>query len=258
MNRLNKKNWRILVACVLLVAVLICAVACTNNANTTSMQNTPAPVGDNTAVGQTEAPALTAIPSETEEPTAEAEPTATPLPDGWIIDPKGIIPVDVEIVVLGLYAFDSIQTQSSCICKEDGRYFYRWYIKGSGIYYAREVPETMVGSVQEEEPLTTILFLVTETESGFNVFCYKNDIGKKMCVTGAQEVVHHNLWVYALMDDHTLIMYDFYRDYYFLYKNEDAVITIIRNDIGEVYFLLDGEDVGDVDLIADSEECPLE
>ena len=47
----------------------------------------------------TAAPTATPDPTPTPVPTPTPEPTPTPFPEGWIVDPRGIIPPEVEILV---------------------------------------------------------------------------------------------------------------------------------------------------------------
>ena len=58
-------------------------------------------------------------------PTPTPEPTPTPLPEGWIVDPDGNIPTDVEIIFLHGCAEDEevIFFVSYCVAREDGKYY---------------------------------------------------------------------------------------------------------------------------------------
>ena len=73
----------------------------------------------------TAAPTATPDPTPTPVPTPTPEPTPTPLPEGWIIDPDGNIPTDVEIIYLHGCEEDEevIFFVSYCIAKEDGKYY---------------------------------------------------------------------------------------------------------------------------------------
>ena len=73
----------------------------------------------------TAAPTATPDPTPTPVPTPTPDPTPTPFPEGWIVDPDGNIPTDVEIICLHGCAEDEevIFFVSFCIAKEDGKYY---------------------------------------------------------------------------------------------------------------------------------------
>ena len=81
----------------------------------------------------TAAPTATPDPTPTPVPTPTPEPTPTPFPEGWIVDPDGNIPTDVEIICLHGCAEDEEVTffVSFCIAKEDGKYYAQMWSGGS-------------------------------------------------------------------------------------------------------------------------------
>ena len=67
----------------------------------------------------TAAPTATPDPTPTPVPTPTPEPTPTPIPEGWYVDPRGIIPPEVEILVPE--KADRLDPWAFCIARnEDG------------------------------------------------------------------------------------------------------------------------------------------
>lgn len=119
-----------------------CLTACKPMPEPTAPIETPqkTPDGSETKGGSETTPLPTAVPTEvpTEEPTPTAEPTATPVPEGWIIDPNGIIPNWVEIIVPS-------EDEGYCITKVDGKPVLQYWKESKLIPNAQwEVPEGMM------------------------------------------------------------------------------------------------------------------
>ena len=110
-------------------------------------------------VGPTKAPEATVVPTEvatevpteastevpTEVPTEEPtpEPTATPVPDDWYIDPSGVIPNTVEILVKDSNSSIS-SSRAWCITRnEEGKTVLQMWMR-SGLQKEWEVPEDML------------------------------------------------------------------------------------------------------------------
>ena len=119
------------------VAVFLVLLPMCGKNNHTVVAPTEVPVTD----APTEKP--TEVPTEapTEVPTEAPTPEPTEVPEGWYVDPYGVIPGDVEILVYDLNDID--QNNRWCITKVDGKATLQLWTK-DGLSRALEVPEGML------------------------------------------------------------------------------------------------------------------
>ncbi|GEM_PF-3939296 len=149
----RRMNGAALLAMILFAAFLMTALpGCSTKGTATDNEQEKT---DETSEESSKEPTATAMPKPTESATAEpteepsSVPTATPLPDGWFIDPRGIIPTSVEIVVPELAVMNNPhplvlqQNVSWCITRIDGKaVLQRWTRSGSMKQW--EVPEEFI------------------------------------------------------------------------------------------------------------------
>lgn len=133
-----KMNMRYLlsfIACLSVLFALLLMAGCQKNAADAEASAAP----EATAV-PTEAPTEEPTEAPTEVPTEEPtpDPMATPVPDDWYIDPTGIIPPTVEILVYDRN--DTDQNKRWCVTKVDGKATLQLWTK-SGLSKEWEVPE---------------------------------------------------------------------------------------------------------------------
>ena len=84
----------------------------------------------------------TEAPTEAPTQAPTAEPTDTPTPEGWIVDPYGIIPNTVEILV-PYFQTDFPLSFVWCIARVDGKTMLQEWNGVKGVVYEIEVPEIM-------------------------------------------------------------------------------------------------------------------
>lgn len=135
------------VVILLIVAAIVPAIIFLNNGCLNEDNSPSTPLQE--AVLPTEATApestavITAEPTEvpTEEPTPE--PTATPIPEDWYIDPQGIIPTSVEILVPYMKTGFTLNTVWCITRSEDGKNVLQEWNRQNGLVRELEVPEQM-------------------------------------------------------------------------------------------------------------------
>ena len=131
---------------VIMVAVIFfVANGCANNNHTVAIE-TPNPAVTFEATPEiTENP--TDVPTEepTEVPTDTPEPTATPIPDDWYIDPYGVIPPEVEIIVPDSNTAEN--NKKWCITRVDGQATLQLWKRDEGLVMQWVVPEEMTNAL---------------------------------------------------------------------------------------------------------------
>lgn len=134
----KKKRMFHIISCLAVIAITLIVIfvilpTCSNDPKPNVPTETPE-VTEAPTVEPTEAPTE----EPTEVPTEEPTPEPTEIPEGWYVDPMGVIPTDVEILVYDRN--DTDQNNRWCITKVDGKAILQLWTK-SGLSKEWEVPE---------------------------------------------------------------------------------------------------------------------
>ena len=172
----------------------------------------------------TAAPTATPDPTPTPVPTPTPEPTPTPIPEGWIIDPDGNIPTDVEIICLHGCAEDEEVTffVSFCIAKEDGKYYVqRW--SGGSLRKSVLLPEELLEGVKYVRDISSFEggdFVELGLANGKKRILYINSDGLTFTIDIIDYLISglgHEPLIYGNVESNIVFVYYLDETYYTLY-----------------------------------------
>lgn len=184
----------------LVAAILFAVTACSQGSDVKGDK-------DQTAIG-TEIPSAEPTIEATEEPpeTTTEEPTETPLPEDWYIDPNGIIPSWVEILV------PDDSENPWCLTRVDGKATLQQWDK-SGLLNQWQVPEdTLNGKwisasygVLTQGFLHLTVYLTDELWNGTSLLYYETIDEKYMCFEISSSTGTNDLCILGTTDGKIVI-----------------------------------------------------
>lgn len=231
-----------ILALFLVAATLFTVTACSQGSNVKDDK-------DQTAL-ETEIPSAEPMGEITQEPTVEStetpteEPTETPLPEGWYIDPTGIIPPTVEILVPNHSTVD--KQRQWCITRIEGKTTLQFWTP-EGLVGQWKVPEDMLRAhwmdcafeAFGQESVFVSAYLAEDIEEIYNgryLVYYETSDGKYMYFEVTSDWTTSDQWIFATPDGKA-VTYAWGNDYYEVQDFGEGASVIADSN---VVFCVDG------------------
>ena len=250
-------NIRKMISYLMIICFVASMISCTcsnsNNPDTmapTAMASATPGETDNPTQELTVEPTIDPTAVQTDVPTdiPTDEPTATPIPTNWYIDPSGIIPPTVEILVPDDNTLtDDVKTKW-CIAKVNGQIMVQKWVRDKGLEKQWQVPEelceakSIIASDYSGYLTVFALFNRHRTESCW-VYSETPD-GSKYLLVKSKENDDVEKGILIITYDNQAIWYEWGNDFYKYHEfdaHDDICIAhgaamIIVND-EDAYFL---------------------
>ena len=216
------------IACLSVLFALLLMAGCQKNAADAEASAAP----EATAV-PTEAPTEEPTEAPTEVPTEEPTPEPTEIPEGWYVDPMGVIPTDVEILVYDRN--DTDQNKRWCVTKVDGKATLQLWTK-SGLSKEWEVPEGILKaesleggySLTDSETIGIYAYLSRKedgSEGQYPIYYLENGEGQYMYIESTSYMIVADGILFGTTDGKA-VWYHWGDNYYKMHDFGNAYVYI--------------------------------